>query len=603
MAAIVGFIGLDARRRLEAMADRLSHGGPSKALDTVAENIAVGAVGLHPENSIFTTNRWVACAMGNIYNSDLLVAELRKAAVDLTGSNIGELLTLVHEHMGLPGLASVDGHFAAAIYDRQNKCTYLLRDFFSQRPLFWTAVCGDAVAFASEVKAFLAMDDFDAVADREMLQLIQGTKRLAMGRTCLKNVFAVKPGITVVSNGREESYQKYAPLETTIRITDEETARAAVLKALQNSVRKRFGSYKRIGIALSGGIDSICLAFFLREAFPDREIHTFTAGRDDKDQEIITAGKVAAQAKTVHHPIYTPPHLLETELDRLIWYIEAPQFRSEALPLLLVGDEARSLVDVMITGQGADNLFAGMPKHKLLALVKRYSLLRRPLWEIYNLTQVGIQPTSLLGRFLAYMLYRGRVPAVPRVIGGGNPLVANALPAGGPTFINRVLAAALPSGVYEASTKFGRTLGGETVDYLSPFADMDVVRTALSIDEKLKIKNGIQKYIFRKAIAAIVPPEFTAIPKHPQSMQYDLEFAEVLDRVTDSVLEDEAVASRGFFDPVEIRKLRRTDRSVPYHPEGAMRLWTAILTEHWARVFLDARGRPTCSTVRSTASS
>jgi asparagine synthase (glutamine-hydrolysing) len=127
------------------------------------------------------------------------------------------------------------------------------------------------------------------------------------------------------------------------------------------------------------------------------------------------------------------------------------------------------------------------------------------------------------------------------------------------------------------------------VDYFSPFNDMTLARTAFSIDENLKIRKGVQKYILRRAVASVVPQEFVTVPKHPQRMQYDLEFAEVLDRVADSMLADAAIEKRGIFDPGSIRKLRRSDNGVPYHPEAAMRLWTAILTEHWARVFLDHR--------------
>jgi asparagine synthase (glutamine-hydrolysing) len=112
---------------------------------------------------------------------------------------------------------------------------------------------------------------------------------------------------------------------------------------------------------------------------------------------------------------------------------------------------------------------------------------------------------------------------------------------------------------------------------------------AFTIDEQLKIRKGVEKYIFRTSLASVVPQKFRSIPKHPQRMRYDLEFSDCLDKEADTLLSPDSVKSRGFFEQQSIDRLRRRSAGRPYAAEAAMRLWTALATETWARLFLDNR--------------
>ena len=117
-----------------------------------------------------------------------------------------------------------------------------------------------------------------------------------------------------------------------------------------------------------------------------------------------------------------------------------------------------------------------------------------------------------------------------------------------------------------------------------------MIRTAFTVPSSLKIRNRQEKYIMRRALATLVPPELVNVPKFPMKMRHDLAFADAQDSLADRVLSRERVERRGFFEFGEIQKLRRRDRGRAYSSEGGMRLWTALLTEVWAEIFLDGRG-------------
>jgi asparagine synthetase B (glutamine-hydrolysing) len=289
--------------------------------------------------------------------------------------------------------------------------------------------------------------------------------------------------------------------------------------------------------------------------------------------------------------VLTPPSLVADSLEKLVWHMEDPSSRSEALQLLRIGEVASGFVPVLLSGQGADGLFAGMPRHRLIQMAGRLPLVRGPLFEIFDLTQLGVPPDSIAGKALAALLYRGKVPPVPTVIGGGAVPRPDRMPPG-PDFLNRVLAAGYQNSALQDVGKFERTFAASGVGYASPCLDVSFARMAFTIDERLKIRKGMEKYIFRTALSSVVPERFRSIPKHPQRMHYDVEFADCLDQAADALLSPASVKSRGFFEQRSIDRLRRRTDGRPYAAEAAMRIWTALATETWARLFLDGKRKP-----------
>jgi hypothetical protein len=118
----------------------------------------------------------------------------------------------------------------------------------------------------------------------------------------------------------------------------------------------------------------------------------------------------------------------------------------------------------------------------------------------------------------------------------------------------------------------------------------DFLATAFSIPDGLKIHGRNQKYILRRACEGLLSPSILATGKSFNRLKHDTRMAELLDRMADDLLSPTAIDRRGLFEAGYIAKLRRRAPGRPYSQERAYRLWTLLLTELWARRFLDERG-------------
>jgi asparagine synthetase B (glutamine-hydrolysing) len=218
--------------------------------------------------------------------------------------------------------------------------------------------------------------------------------------------------------------------------------------------------------------------------------------------------------------------------------------------------------------------------------MKKYPFLKKALGEIYDFTQCGIFPKSILGKLLKAIYLRDSIPEVLKIRGSDYLPQPTRFLKISKEFVNLVLSSGYQGGACQDGQKLERTFAASGIQYRTPFVDKNLIETAFSISDELKFKNQTNKFILRKALESIVPAEFLSVPKVPQSMQYDLNFSIVLDEICDEYLSKDQINSRGFFNYSSIKKLRKRRIDKAYSPEGAMRLWTALLTELWAIKFL-----------------
>ena len=587
MSAIFGWLGALDTACTERMHSRLRHrGGAACAVDLDGYG-RMALADPDPSRHVATEGPLRAVVDGVIYDTGSRQDEPVRAST-------AELLLESYARSGPALVERANGDFALALWDRERRMLVLARDLAGARPLFWTRLGGGAVAFASEYKALLALPGIDLGVDREMLQHLQYVKHLPSTRTLFRAVHSVAPGaaIVVTPDGkiREAARASAPPLrvrngsigEIERRITD----------SFCEAVQVRARSVPRVGVALSGGIDSISVAFACRRANPDAILHTFTAGSGPDDPEVQTAALVSSRLGAQHHVVTVTPRTAVEQLPRVIWHVEAPIARSETIQFLELGRAAQGLVDALLTGAAADALYAGMPNHKILRLYERVPPLRRGLHEFHSMTQTGYAPASLSGRLMRAAYFRGRLPAPPRIAGAAHAPALRALPPLGPEFINEYLHADFPEHVAQWLPKVERTLAAFGVGFASPFLDSRCAHVAFTVPAHLKLHGWTEKFILRQALRALVGEELTRFPKFPMRMRYDREFADRLDELVGRYLSPQRVKARGFFEPETLEPVRNYRRGGRYSAEGAMRAWTCVGTEIWAEQFLDRRGEP-----------
>ena len=591
MAAIFGVIGLRDAPAVRAMGERLAHRGRECDLREAASGVWLGCRYEPGEPGVRARDRTTLLADIALYAAQQAGADAQPWRAD-EPVDPGQRVLDLYSQRGSHAFAQLNGDFAVAIWDLGADELILARDFAGARPLYYARLPSGGMAFASEYKALLALEQLPAEPDLDMLQHLQHEKHLPAERTLLRAVRSVPPGCVLALDrtGAVRRQERLPALQMAVEPMSLAAARSKVADAFLRAVDARIAGRPRFGVALSGGIDSIAVACASRHLQPQTEIHTFTAGDDRQDPEIRRAEFVAGKIGVTQHSIVVTPDMIATRLPDVVWHLENPIARSETVQFHALGAHAAGLVDLILTGVASDGLFAGMPRHKLLWSMQLLPPLRRPLTEFYSLTQSGRPPESLLGRLMERLYFRGNLPPVPTINGSDYRPALPQFPDNGREFLNQVLCGGFQESVARWLPKLERTLRAHRLSFASPFLDRELMRVAFTIPSAYKIRRGREKYILRQALQSIVPPEVLNAPKFPMKMKHDRAFSDMLDAVADGVLSRERVARRGLMDFAVVQRLRRRPRGRPYSSEGAMRLWTMLLTEIWACEFLDLRG-------------
>jgi len=294
---------------------------------------------------------------GEIYNYRALRAELQRAGfVFRTESD-----TEVHAHgyvaWGFDGLLQrLDGMYALMIFDRRSGELHLARDRFGEKPLFYAAAQG-RFAWGSNLLAIAALPWVDIGTDARALDDYLATHYVAGPRTFFRGVQRLLPGHRLsvrVADPVPAITRYYRPrLDESGSVSDAELA-----DALEYAVRSRLVADVPVGVFLSGGLDSSLITAIAARAQPG--IMTFSMGFDSSaHDEAEHAQRVANHCGTRHHRFRFDANSFETLLPQVAAELDEPLGDQAALPLYWLTREARRHVTVALSGEGADELFAG----------------------------------------------------------------------------------------------------------------------------------------------------------------------------------------------------------------------------------------------------
>jgi asparagine synthase (glutamine-hydrolysing) len=501
----------------------------------------------------------------------------------------GELLLELLSTRGIDALEDLAGQFAFAFWDGSRKQLLLGRDRIGYAPLYFTLDRG-RVVFASEYKALLGIEGVPARPNRDAIQVIQSTKWALPGATCLEGVYPVAPGTWMVVQPSRISTARFWNLPIRVVDQDEQRLTATLREAFLETLRRQTAPYQRIGISLSGGLDSAVMAAGARHVAPGKEIHTFSAGYGPDDKELVNAERVARELGTHHHPLVLDPDDLEGLLPWMVWYLEEPIGREDIAYLYVAAREAAQHVDLVLTGFGFDGLFAGLPRHRVAHTAMHLPPVERPLREFYDYTVRGVEPRGVAGRALKQLYFRGSDFPAPRVQGAAPVAPLTSFRKEGDQPLSQFLRKGFLVSPYQSPVERLYTASG--VRFNCHHTDPRFLATAFSIPDRLKIKGRTQKYILRKACEGLLPQSILSFGKSFNRLKHDLHLSAVLDHLAERYLPRQGVLERGLFDPAYIESLRSRPKDKPYSQERVYRLWSLILIEMWSRMYLDARGAP-----------
>jgi asparagine synthase (glutamine-hydrolysing) len=333
---------------------------------------------------------------GEIFNYTELRQSLQALGHKFYTASDTEVIVHAYESYGLEFVAHLNGQFAIALWDRDQDRLVLARDRAGIRPLYY-ARTPDGLAFASEIKALFAGACLAPRLDAVGLAEVATFWSCIAPRTPFAGVEALPPGCMAVYEGGGLQTHRYWDW-----CFDEDPSLAArgldegieALRALfLDSVRLQLRSDVPLGTYLSGGLDSAAVtAAAQRAGQPD--LQTFSIAFDNREfDESAHQQAMATHLRTRHATIRVTSAEIGAGLPRALWHIESPIVRTAGVPLMLLADEVRlSGIKVVLTGEGADEVFGGYDIFKE-ASVRRF-------WG--RAPQSTCRP-ALLGRLYGYV--------------------------------------------------------------------------------------------------------------------------------------------------------------------------------------------------------
>ena len=379
MCGIAGFVNLDGAPAdasvLGAMTDMIRHRGPDDR-GTLCLSLRGGipdtALGFHRLKIVDVSARGhqpmtspdgsIALLFnGEIYDAFDYKAELERDGYRFRTGTDTEVILALYERRGLERmLERLNGMFAIVITDTRRGAVHLLRDRVGIKPLYWVQR-GTTVLFASEAKAFLAHPAFCAEIDPTEVDELLAFRYIAGEASLLKGVRHVQPGhhLTITPCGVTEArYWSIPDHPEKLRLSREDAV-DRLDHLLGRSVQSQLRSDANVGCQLSGGVDS-SLVTVLASSHHSADLNAFSIVFDEpqfsEERWILAA---AATAGAASHRFVFDEAAFMGALDAATWHIDQPIGHPNSLALWLLARRSREHATVLLSGEGADELFGG----------------------------------------------------------------------------------------------------------------------------------------------------------------------------------------------------------------------------------------------------
>ncbi len=372
MCGIAGFI--DKKNKLtaggqkkivRAMLEKIKHRGGDAVGVEIKGSVAIG----HTRLSIVDTSdranqpmidgEFVLSYNGEIYNHIKLRETYLKNKDISSYSDTATLFELL-KTLSLPKvLSSIQGMFAFSFLDDAKQTFFLALDKQAIKPLYYLET-PEYFAWSSEVKAFQVLPHFKFDFDDELLKEYLIFRYIAGEKTLFKGIQKIQAGEYLAYSLNENSYKRktYSLLEKTPT-----PSQISLEKILEQSVREHMMSDAPVGVQLSGGVDSSIVAIFAKK-YANSRLHTFSIGLEDpKWNEFIYSDKIAELLGTEHHKIIFTKQDFSRLFEKLTYHLDEPIVHPNTIPMYLLAKEARSYTKVLLTGEGADEVFLGYNRY------------------------------------------------------------------------------------------------------------------------------------------------------------------------------------------------------------------------------------------------
>ncbi|AVR46894.1 asparagine synthase (glutamine-hydrolyzing) [Christiangramia fulva] len=313
---------------------------------------------------------------GEIYNFQKLRRQLEAKGVVFNTTSDTEVILRLYEKYGTDSFRMLDGMFAFSIYDDNLKKIFIARDFFGEKPLYYTRN-GNSFFWASELKSIVPHLENKPSISVEGLDLFFRLTYIPAPFSIYENIFKLEANSYLEINCEDLSFSlnkivKEEHIEKDSQISYEE-AKKKTYDLVNESVESRSYADVPLGTFLSGGVDSSIVSLALAQQ-KDYRIDTFSIGFEKKSfDESDKARTVAKLINSKHHEFIISIKDLRDNIDSILLNFDEPFADSSSLPTYLVAHKTRQFVKVALTGDGGDEVFGGYNKYYMGKMNRKYT--------------------------------------------------------------------------------------------------------------------------------------------------------------------------------------------------------------------------------------
>jgi asparagine synthase (glutamine-hydrolysing) len=470
----------------------------------------------------FENERYWIIFNGEVYNYIEIREHLLKNGYEFQTNSDTEALLALYSFKKEAMVHDLRGMFAFVIWDKQEKTIFGARDHFGIKPFYYHEK-EDITYFSSEKKSILAALDKNTL-NEAALQHYLTYQYVPETDTMSKNIFQLEPGSYFTKNvGQAMQITRYWKPSFTANNNNLQTAKKEILSILRDSVSIHMRSDVPVGSFLSGGIDSTAIVALAKEVNP--KLKTFTVGFEHEGYSEVSIAEETAEKLQVEHYIHriTPEEFIQ-ELPKIIWHLDDPVADPSVVPLYFLAKEAAKQVKVVLSGEGADELFGGYNIYREPMSLQGFSYLPNGGKKLLK-RLAGTLPDGMRGKSF---LERGCTDIEDRYVGNAkifselekSLLLKNYDPKQLYTSITKNLFNEAKH--YDDVTKMqyidlhtwlrgdilvkaDKMTMAHSLELRVPFLDKEVFGVASRLDSKLKVTKQTTKLALREAMAEVVP--------------------------------------------------------------------------------------------------
>lgn len=568
------------RAMLVHMANQLIHRGPDDAGYCLKNEVGLAFRRLsiidlkHGNQPFFSDdNAIVSICNGEIYNYKELRRELQEKGYRFRTECDVEVMIPMYLEYGIDFMKKLNGQFSFAIFDDRQKTLLLVRDHVGICPLFYT-VTGHGLIFGSEIKAVAAHPSVTRAVDLRGLDQVLSFPGPVSPTTMFKGISSLRPGhylIAKVGGGIQE--KEYWDLDYPVVIHDhgdDERYFDEFEEILCRAVKDRLNADVPVGYYLSGGLDSSLIGSLTQAVSPDPQRHSFSIVFADTDHNERPFQHTYTQhVPSIHHEIQFDWEQVASRLKTAVYYSEAPLKESYNTCSLALSELVRdSGIKVVLTGEGADELFAGYVGYRFDAMRAQQDMSERELDDVLEdeernklwgnrhffyeknylalkASKLDLYSSAVADRFAEFNAVRADLVNRSRMKGRH------------PIHQRSYVDFKLRLSDHLLADHGDRVSYANSIEARYPFLDIRLVEFAKRLPPRLKLNGLVEKYIVKQVARRHLPPaiynrekfHFVA-PGSPALLARNIDWINEL-------LSPEVIRRQGYFNPETVERLRK----------------------------------------------